>query len=637
MKLFIFYFKKLLFFVFVLLFFVSCGEKKGSVQLQEKYLSKYDVKGIARLSGETDHSGIAVFVGGTQIVAYTNEDGEFLIKGLDKGTYQLYAQKSGYNQIRFKKLFLNTKDKIIDAGIVILEPSEIAKGKKSSLSGKISLLDATDFSNIPVIIENTDYSALTNKDGSFLIKEIEPGVYTIAIKKDNYKPFSDTIEIKKDETLRLTQITLEPIMTEGIGIIKKASGISESEGRTIAGYVILKKLDGSNIYDFTGVRVKIEEINYVIRPDSNGNFSFSYLNSGKYRLSAELEGYKLSEIIGVDVTESDVKNITLSLQEKEPEQKFGSIKGKVVLESKENSAGAQVTIPGTNFLATTSSDSTFKFKDIPYGSYTLLAKIEGYNTLESEKFNIDRSEEIDIGELYLEKTIDYPKVLYTDPSDNASIQVKRNVPVFVKFSKRMDTNSVKSALLIDPEVAYIAFMGKESKDSDYDLLQIVLKGNDLQKGLRFNKTYNIKIGSTAKDFEGHNLQDNYAFSLKTGKPSIIETTPSNGAKAFYFKANEPVRILFNAPMNHTSVRNSIRFTPELEYVPSVDILDSVGDGWTEARINYTWKPDTKYTVTIDKKAVTINKETLSNTPYNLTFTTGRPVSFDEIQNRMKRF
>jgi len=623
--------------IFTLLFLIlSCGQ--GTTQKNGKgELINYDIKGIVKLSGETDHSGTAIFVGGTQIVAYTDENGEFLIQGLEKGTYQLYAQKSGYTQERFKKLFLNTKDKIVDAGIVTLDPLTSAKVKKSFISGKVTLSDATDFTDIIVSLDNTDYQTTTDSSGLFLIKGIEPALYTITFKKDGYKPFSDMIEIKEGENLRFSQVTLQPMSADEKMAVKMMSTISEKDGRTIAGYVILNKLDGSTDYNFVSVRVKIEEINYITRTDSEGNFYFSYLNPGKYKLSAELESYKLKEIVGVDVTDSDVKNVILILQEKEPEQKFGALNGKAVLEGEEDSTGIVVIIPGTNFYATTGADGIFRFKEVPYGSYNLIAKKEGYDDLESDKFDIDQTGEIDVGELYLEKSVDYPYVVYTDPADNSDIQVKRNITLFVKFSKRMNIDSVKSALSIAPEVAYTSFMGREGKESDFDLLQIVLKGNDVEKGLRFNKLYSIKVSTNAKDFEGNNLREDYIFRFKTGKPSIIDTFPKNGAKDFYFSPNEPVRILFNAPMNHTSVRNSIRFSPELEYVPSIDILDSVGDGWTEARVNYTWKPDTKYTVTIDKKAVTINKEILSNTPYKLTFTTGKSVSFEEIKDRSKRF
>jgi len=623
--------------IFTLLFFIlSC--KQGTTQkIGKDELIKYDVKGIVKLSGETDHSGTAVFVGGTQIVAYTDENGEFLIKDLAKSTYQLYAQKSGYTQERFKKLFLNTKDKIVDAGTVTLEPSTSANVKKSSISGKVTLSDATNFSDIIVSLDNTNYQTTTDSSGLFLIKGLEPALYTITFKKDGYNPFSDMIEIKEGENLRFSQVSLQTMSADEKAAVKMTSAISEKEGRTIAGYVVLKKLDGSTDYNFVSVRVKIEEINYITRTDSEGNFYFSYLNPGKYKLSAELEGYKLKEVIGVDVTDSDVKNIILTLQEKEPEQKFGMLKGKTVLEGEEDSTGVVVIIPGTNFYATTGADGIFKFKEVPYSSYNLIAKKEGYNDLESDKFNVDRPGEIDVGELYLKKSVDYPYIVYTDPTDNSDIQVKRNITIFAKFSKRMNIDSVKSALSIVPEVAYTSFMGREGKESDFDLLQIVLKGNDLNKGLRFNKLYSIKIGTSAKDFEGNNLQEDYIFRLKTGKPSIIDTFPKDNAKDFYFSPNEPVRILFNAPMNHNSARESIRFSPELEFVPSIDILDSVDDGWTEARVNYTWKPDTKYTVTIDKKAVTINKEPLSNTPYKLTFTTGKLVSFEEIKGRSKRF
>ncbi len=639
MKRFRFHFKELA--ILILFFFIfsiiSCGKKEYDKEGQGYEVSEYDIKGNVKLSGETEHSGIAVFVGGTQIVAYTDEYGNFLISGIQKGKYQLWAQKSGFKQTRFQKVIVGGNNKVVDIGSISLYPSESEAKGISSVSGKVDLTDATDFSGVVVSIENTNYQTETDSEGLFLIRDVKPGLYVISFNKEGYKSYSDTIEVRAGEHFRFTTIPLDPMSVEELRASKREYGISTDEGRTIAGYITIKNLDGSSSYDFSNVKVRIDELNYVNRTDSNGNFYFSYLNPNKYTVSATLEGYKLVANVSADVTDSDFRDVILVLQEIEPETQFGAIRGMVTLEDEEDFSGVMVIIPGTNYYATTGSDGVFRFEDVPFGSYSLVAKIEGFDTFESEAFEIDKTEMIDVGEIYLEKSIDYPTVVYTDPADNTEIEVKRRVPIYVKFSKKMDINSVKSALSITPKLAYRSFMGKESKDSSFDLLQIMLLGNDIDFGLRFNKIYTIRIGQGAEDSEGYSLQEDYVFKLKTARASIINTYPANGAKDIYLRSGEYVRVYFNAPMDHDSIENNIKFSPPLKYIPIVNVVDDINDGWTELRINYAWDPETKYTITVGKKAITVGKDRLSNTPYKLTFTTGRLVNSMEMKSRIHRF
>ncbi len=50
--------------------------------------------GIASLAGQSNHSGIFIYVGGTSIVGATNSSGAYTIVGVPYGTYTLTAAKA---------------------------------------------------------------------------------------------------------------------------------------------------------------------------------------------------------------------------------------------------------------------------------------------------------------------------------------------------------------------------------------------------------------------------------------------------------------------------------------------------------------------------------------------------------------
>lgn len=57
-----------------------------------------DISGNAKLLGQANHSGIDVYVPGTDLIAKTDDNGDFSIKGVPSGTHNFYFERDGYHR-----------------------------------------------------------------------------------------------------------------------------------------------------------------------------------------------------------------------------------------------------------------------------------------------------------------------------------------------------------------------------------------------------------------------------------------------------------------------------------------------------------------------------------------------------------
>lgn len=136
-------------------------------------------------------------------------------------------------------------------------------------------------------------------------------------------------------------------------------------------------------------------------------------------------------------------------------------------------------------------------------------------------------------------------------------------------------------------------------------------------GVFYSETkYTITIDSTAEDLDGKKLKNPFTFSFETDKVRVTSTTPSNG-EVFVFKEND-LYINFNTYVVKSSVEKAIKITPTTQGYFSYDSYSS------SSRIRFdpatSWKPNTKYTITIDTSAVDLYGAHLKE-PYEFSFIT----------------
>ncbi|MEE9152425.1 MAG: NosD domain-containing protein, partial [Thermoplasmata archaeon] len=103
-----------------------------------------------------------------------------------------------------------------------------------------------------------------------------------------------------------------------------------------------------------------------------------------------------------------------------------------------------------------------------------------------------------------------PTIISTVPADNAA-DVQINTTFMVTFSESMRRTSVESALYITPTISY------SIQWSDDNRTVILTPNYDLQ----YDETYEINIGTNAKDFVGHELVSSYNSEFTTEQQTTI--------------------------------------------------------------------------------------------------------------------
>jgi hypothetical protein len=230
--------------------------------------------------------------------------------------------------------------------------------------------------------------------------------------------------------------------------------------------------------------------------------------------------------------------------------------------------------------------------------------------------------------MLLEQIRDYPTVISIAPADNArDVVVRREIPVTVRFSKKMKPDSLRKAIKIEPAVNYTVYAGKERGDTDYDLVRVILAGAGGDPVARFKTSYTITIDENAEDVEGLTLQEPFSASFRTGAAAVIATRPVDDERQVPVGMAEPIEIFFNASMDPTSLgADCLRIRPAITSgAPVVSSRTDPQTGWTRMLIQSDWQPDTRYEVTILKQARTNRREGLENTPYTFRFQTARMV------------
>ena len=277
----------------------------------------------------------------------------------------------------------------------------------------------------------------------------------------------------------------------------------------------------------------------------------------------------------------------------------------------------------------TDTSGQYAIPSIPPGSYTVIAQAEGFETAEQGPIELKAGDDLELDDLLLEPIRNYPEVLQTEPKNGArDVQIKREIPITIRFSKKMAPESLRQAIRIEPQVAFRVYAGRELPDLDFDLVRIILSGAIEEPVAQFRTRYTITIADTASDFEGLTLQEPFKMSFTTGSPAVISTQPANNEVKPTINIAEPVAVYFNAPMDHASLTMAaLRIQPAPSETPTLYIQEDPLTGWTRLYIASNLRPDTEYRITVNQRARTVGKNSLSNTPYTFKFRTAKLYQF----------
>ncbi|MEA2535834.1 MAG: hypothetical protein QOF11_68 [Chloroflexota bacterium] len=148
------------------------------------------------------------------------------------------------------------------------------------------------------------------------------------------------------------------------------------------------------------------------------------------------------------------------------------------------------------------------------------------------------------------RTIGPPVVTALSPPAGAS-GIATNAAAELTFDRLMDTASVETAIAIQPAVPFtLTWSGPR--------LSIAFGSP-----LAFGTTYSITVGSAAADTDGSHLATPFSASFTTvaagvGVKSVV---PADGVSGIGIRT--PIAIVFDGPIDPTSVVGALRLTPEV--------------------------------------------------------------------------
>jgi hypothetical protein len=404
--------------------------------------------------------------------------------------------------------------------------------------------------------------------------------------------------------------------------------------RTIRGIVTLNGLDGGPSNDFDKITVQV-----LGHPDltttlgADGSFVFERLRAGKYVLTASGESYAPSNPVEVDLTGNTEIEVQLTLNAAAPAAApTGRLHGIALknLDGETDMSGITVALAGTQLSATTDRDGKYAIEGIPVGSYSLQANADGFEPAKAGPLEIVAGKDLEVQGLLLEPKRDYPRVLSTDPGDGArKVPLEKEIPIMIRFSKQMDPASLRQAIHVEPGVSFEVRTGKDERDTDYDLAKVVLFGSGKDPIAHYKQRYRVTVDTTAKDVEGLAMQEPFSMQLTLGAAEIISTEPTNGEEVGYLNLQRPAIVAFNAPMDAATLGpDTVSIRPKLGSAPVMSVSQDPSTGWSRLAISSIWKPDTTYRVTIERRARTVTKDGVDNTPYTFTFKTAKLVPLE---------
>ncbi|MCX7047814.1 MAG: carboxypeptidase regulatory-like domain-containing protein [Candidatus Sumerlaeota bacterium] len=586
------------------------------------------VVGEVTLQGEMDHSVTLVFLGGTNYSAYTDKNGFFKITGIAPGQYDVIAQREGYTKKTLDDMRVDENHPGIQNFRIIPVTlsrrkvvAEVIEKQLGALMGVARYADRDDHSGISIHVINSVASAVTDESGNFAIQNAEPGPYTLRISAKGYAAQNIAVDVRQGPPTQVRSAEKDP----NVVTLQPLPAGAEAK-RTVKGRVTMFDAAGNPVKKFDQVLVALEGTGYIALPNSEGDFVIDNVARGVYVVSAVAAGYQASEEkVVADLSANLVAAVRLRLQEVAgAKSSEGSARGRVKCNDAQSPAGASVGLAGTNYVALADAQGSFALNGIPAGAYSLIASLQGYQNGEVAGIVIEAGKETDVGVVELSRTVIPPTVLSTSPADGErNITVRKIIPVSVRFSEKMQPQSVLSALTFSPRINYRAYIGKQHPQSDLDLLYIELNGTG-EAAIKFDSKYSITIGAGASDQNGVAMAESYTFSFTTGKAELIGTYPENGGINY---ARTPISggviLYFNAPVRHDSLNaRSIQISPNPG--DSIDVIcrEDPETGWTNAEIHRLWTPGTRYSVTVNSGVkLADGRGSISNLPYRFSFST----------------
>lgn len=348
-----------------------------------------------KLSGKVSVDGLTVFDGitvlaenenGKKYFGIVNSAGEFSWESVSPGTYKITANYAGYKSISVSGIVVSMGNDVSDIRLSIKEKATY------TITGKV-LREGMDsgFEGTSVVANNsTDKSfsktALTGKDGTFILSEVEPGDYMITISREGY--ITDN-SIYVSVGTQAIEVIPDVILKNSLGSVKGTVTLESALDN--AGIEILLKSE-KNEKTFSTVT------------DTLGRYSISGIEPGTWRVQATKGGYNtgLSDAFSVNAgNTTEVSAMELKISHR-------SIYGTVVLEGRTDATGVRITatnVTKTNeiYSALSNKDGVYALSGMIPGEYILSYSYEGYRSYTGSSVNLKEDSSLNLEAITLGK------------------------------------------------------------------------------------------------------------------------------------------------------------------------------------------------------------------------------------------
>ncbi len=359
----------------------------------------YQADGITPLSGVEVHALCTDPDKHSMFTGKSAANGNYIIRGLESGQYQVYTFKKGYIQEYFDGKYCADKFAPVNVTAPETIPAVNFKLERGgAIAGHVYKADGvTPIEKILIDCSGLDVdfgyslSAITADDGSFIITGLPSGKFRINAGKIAY--FSEYYNDVRDPASATPVEVVAPNITQGIDFtLNKRGSISgritrSSDGAPIAGAEVTAEIAGEQRYP-----------QRTARSQDDGSFVIDGLADGSYSVSAITPGYLKEYYDGItedsDESKAKARLVSVTINADTPDINFalkkgGSISGCVYkLDGKTPLEGAGVyasSDPSDHKLYSSGStksdaDGSYTIAGLPSGKYQVHAGKPGLVT-----------------------------------------------------------------------------------------------------------------------------------------------------------------------------------------------------------------------------------------------------------------
>ena len=328
------------------------------------------VTGSVELELATDHAGVLVTatnLSDNKLIysAITNSSGNFTLAGMKSGEYSVVLSCTGYNTIMLPTI------NVVDTTVFPL-PKQNLSISRGKISGLVKIEGYTDYSGVKVSLLGTEYSSLTEKDGSFVIEVPSrnyPGGLRYEFTDYETSSYPSTIPVLTNSTYAVPDVELKAINVPIVEGSVSVMGIA------------------ANHYE--NIHVYLEDLpSYRFETDTDGKWKLEHVPLGKHTLVVERENAKK---VTRTLYLTPAPSVRLDNIELIPDS--ATIYGKAYLSGMDDSSGITVSVTtpdGIDLFTVTDSNGYYYISNIVASkSHEVIFEKSGWN---SASFSIAQDE-----------------------------------------------------------------------------------------------------------------------------------------------------------------------------------------------------------------------------------------------------